>query len=257
MIMGSGNLIMYEDLAIRDRYLPPSTRSYTPVPWKYFVDLQLQALHHSGHVIQRLELKVSGFSKKLGLPGELLGLATLNGGDADLLKVYAFRTSLNKAHAPMAGGGAQVDCCTNGEFRAEYFAFIRKQTRYVLNDLPDLVERGIASIDKAYDRIRVDRDALAAVPLDTEEGFRLLGSALGHGVVTPNQATVALGDWKEPRHEEFEARNMWSFNNCLTEGAKKGTAATYVERHSAIHGFVVAEARKQIVDPRFYDEVPF
>ena len=36
-------------------------------------------------------------------------------------------------------------------------------------------------------------------------------------VITNSLIPKVLQDWRNPRHEEFSPRNMWSFNNCFTE----------------------------------------
>lgn len=66
-----------------------------------------------------------------------------------------------------------------------------------------------------------------------------IGAPQGEGLLTPNQASVAFGDWTEPRHEAFAERNMWGLYNAITEGLKKGAPARTIERHANAHSFMV------------------
>ena len=77
------------------------------------------------------------------------------------------------------------------------------------------------------------------VGVETDLGYAALGTMFGHGILTPTQASVAFQDWREPRHEEFEDRNLWSLYNCVTEGLKKGPAGGIFSRHAKAHGFFV------------------
>jgi hypothetical protein len=75
------------------------------------------------------------------------------------------------------------------------------------------------------------------IPCNVRRGYALLGVALGEGVLTPTQASVAYQDWREPRHEEFSDRNLWSLYNCATEGLKKGQPGRLMDRHAKNHDY--------------------
>ena len=46
-----------------------------------------------------------------------------------------------------------------------------------------------------------------------------------------------LKEWREPRHEEFQPRNIWSLFNAFTE-ALKGNLIELPRRTEALHGLL-------------------
>ncbi len=98
------------------------------------------------------------------------------------------------------------------------------------------------SVDEAlghYNQMSDDIARMEATPCHEQRGHALLGVAIGKGLLTPNQASVAFGDWAKARHEAFADRNVWSLYNAVTEGLKKGGPSTVIERHAAAHDFFV------------------
>ena len=78
---------------------------------------------------------------------------------------------------------------------------------------------------------------MRALPCHEQRGYAMLGVAMGRELLTPTQASVAFGDWKKPRYEEFADRNLWSLYNCVTEGLKKGAPGTVLDRHANAHDY--------------------
>jgi len=47
-----------------------------------------------------------------------------------------------------------------------------------------------------------------------------------------------LHEWREPRHDAFEGRNVWSLFNAFTESLKEGNLAELPNRTEALHGLL-------------------
>ena len=47
-----------------------------------------------------------------------------------------------------------------------------------------------------------------------------------------------LGDWRKPRHEDFEPRTAWSLFNCFTETMKGLSIFNLAPRTQALHGLL-------------------
>ncbi len=47
-----------------------------------------------------------------------------------------------------------------------------------------------------------------------------------------------LHEWREPRHDAFEGRNVWSLFNAFTESLKEGNLAELPKRTQALHGLM-------------------
>jgi hypothetical protein len=47
-----------------------------------------------------------------------------------------------------------------------------------------------------------------------------------------------LHEWREPKHEKFDQRNVWSLFNSFTEALKDGNLAELPKRTEALHGLL-------------------
>ncbi len=47
-----------------------------------------------------------------------------------------------------------------------------------------------------------------------------------------------LHEWREPRHEVFEGRNVWSLFNVFTDSLKAGNLADLRKRTEALHSLL-------------------
>jgi len=84
-----------------------------------------------------------------------------------------------------------------------------------------------------------DASKMQMLEITQNEGFEILGKLYGLGVTTPEMNSVAFGDWKKPRHKEFEGRNKFSLYNCVNEGLKKSDSYTSISRHQKLHHYMV------------------
>jgi hypothetical protein len=75
------------------------------------------------------------------------------------------------------------------------------------------------------------------VDVETLRGYEVVGRALGTGVLTATQAMVAIREWEEPSHDEFQDRNLYSLYNAFTEAGKRGRVGKFIDRYSGIHDF--------------------
>src|SRR3990167_2609545 len=74
-------------------------------------------------------------------------------------------------------------------------------------------------------------------PLSNDQGYQLLGQAYGRGLLKARSFTEAAEEWKNPRHEEFSGRNLWSLYNGVTEVYKKLQPVEIMQRHLDLHKF--------------------
>jgi len=257
-LMGDGNSIAYENLY--QYRAPAATRSWSPIPWEYFVKLVMHRVELAGWSITDVNLMVSGKNKETGMPMELFGTIGLDSGSSNgIAPQLALRTSYNMHYATGVCAGARVLVCSNGMFIGEHTVVLRKQTTNALRDIAPLVDRGVDHIHAAYDQTRQRRDNLTSVSLDLNQGYALIGKAIGNEVITPTMANVAFADWRNPRHEEFAGGDAWGLYNCLTEGAKKTRAGNLLDAHTKIDSFFAEQieetASRAMVHPEISREL--
>jgi len=219
--------------------VPKATRSWSPVSYGEAIGyLKHEATTSIGADIVREQYGLN----KAG--DQMFGVFTLDmGRTSDGLSI-GFRQSYNKSLALGVAVGASVFVCDNLCFSssgASSFKVVRKNTTNVWPDFLNLVRAQLKGATDQYEHTTRECDAMKAIPCELDRGYSVLGVMQGRGLLTPNQASVAFGDWRTPRHEEHARRDVWGLYNTVTEGLKKGPAARTMERHAAAHGFFVDE----------------
>jgi hypothetical protein len=211
---------------------PEATSSWNPVSYADAIAF----MKDTARSRLGLEIKTEDYGlNKLG--NQLFARVTLDTGDADQGLSIGLRQSYNKSLALGAAVGSNVFVCDNLMFSGDAFKVVRKNT---LNVWPDFKRLIIEQVDAAlpnYEIMRDQTDRMKATPCHKQRGDSILGVAIGQGVMTPNQASVAFRDWDTHQHEEFAERNVWSLYNAVTEGLKKGSPGGTLERHAKAHDF--------------------
>ena len=214
--------------------VPERTRSYNPVSYGAALDFVQSTCERT------LGLPVASESYGLNKKGDqMFAMLSFDVGDVDSRLCIGLRQSYNKSLSLGTCGGANIMVCDNLCFDGDSFKIMRKNTTNVWADFKRMIREQVGSLQADYRSMREDIALLKATPCNTRRGFSFLGVAQGEGLLTPNQASVAFGDWTTPRHAEFAERNMWGLYNAMTEGLKKGNAARTIDRHAAAHGFMV------------------
>lgn len=212
--------------------VPEHTATWNPVAYGKAIGFMKDT------VLDRLGLDIKSESFGLNKAGnQLFARMTLDTGDSDQGLAIGLRQSYDKSLALGVAVGANVFVCDNLCFSGDAFKVVRKNTKFVWADFQRLVADQIGTALANYEAIKADNDAMKAQPCNERRGNAILGVAMGQGILSPTQATVAFGDWAKPRHEAFSDRNVWSLYNAVTEGLKRGSAGGTLERHAKAHDF--------------------
>jgi hypothetical protein len=70
------------------------------------------------------------------------------------------------------------------------------------------------------------------------EAHDLVIRATDVGVCSNRLIPPVLHEWREPRHDAFESRNVWSLFNAFTESQKDSNLAELPKRTEALHGLL-------------------
>jgi hypothetical protein len=215
--------------------VPEATDTWSPVAYGDAINF----LKDTARERLGLEVKSESFGlNKAGL--QMFGRITLDTGDSEKGLSIGMRQSYDKSLALGLVGGANVFVCDNLVFSGDAFKVVRRNTVNVWEDFQRLVNEQVGTAMQSFEKVQGEIEAMKAKPCHLDRGFALLGVAIGKGLMTPHQASVAFGDWSEPRHEEFSDRNVWGLYNAVTEGLKKGGPATVIDRHVKAHDYFVA-----------------
>jgi hypothetical protein len=148
--------------------------------------------------------------------------------------VIGIRNSHDKSFPASLALGAGVFVCDNLSFSGEV-KLARKHTRHILRDLPGLVHRGVGMLGE-YRRHQDTRiECYKDSPMSDGKAHDVIINALDARVIGAAAIPHILNEWRNPRHEEFQARNAWSLFNAFTEFGK-GSAVRCLTQTQRLHG---------------------
>ena len=211
---------------------PGSTETWTPIP-------HIELVSHVERTLKTDGLVVGTQAHSLTHDGaRYFGLMEIQRtqSDEDYCWVLGLRNSHDKRFPAGIVAGMSVMICDNLSFSGEV-KLARKHTRFIGRDLPQLVQ---SAVGKLMDRWHHQDTRLATYKisgLDDRTAHDLVIRACDVGVCPNKQIPRVLHEWREPHHEQFVTRNVWSLFNSFTE-ALKGNLVELPHRTEALHGLL-------------------
>jgi hypothetical protein len=214
--------------------VPPSTETYQPVSHH---DLATK-LVTIGHDILT-DYTLIGENYGLARNGQqLFAVLKFKKGDSDMGLSVGFRNSYDKSMSVGFCCGASVFVCDNLALHGQ-IAVMKKHTKHIWTELEDLAITTLYKSQHTYQQIVTDGETMKSQVLDDDTAFGLLGYLFGHDILSPRMLPVVKDNWLKPQHEEFKARNTWSFYNAATEALKAAPPQSVMERHIALHNVFI------------------
>jgi len=130
--------------------------------------------------------------------------------------------------------GASVFVCDNLALCGD-IVVMKKHTKNVWNELEDTAIATLYKSQHRFEQITADAGMLKSWALTDGDAFRTMGYLFGNDIISPRQLTVVKDQWLKPEHQEFQARNMWSFYNAATEALKSSPPVSIMEKHIRLH----------------------
>jgi len=218
---------------VKEVATPQRTNSWVPIPHDRLIGTVHGALSNAG-------LSIGESSHALSHHGNrYFGLMEIHQRGEENNKDYCFVVGLRNSHDKTfpAGlvAGASVFVCDNLSFSAEV-SFGRKHTVFINRDLPMLTMKAIGRLGDM--RRKQDQRFLAykGAELDDKSAHDLLVRAVDCRACANQMIPHVLEQWRNPKHEDFQPRNMWSFFNGFTEALKGYSLAELPKRTQALHG---------------------
>jgi hypothetical protein len=154
----------------------------------------------------------------------------------DYCWVLGLRNSHDKTFPAGIVAGASVFICDNLSFSGEV-KFARKHTRFINRDLPQLTERAIGLLMDKWHHQDKRIDAYKQSEIQDRDAHDLIVRACDVGVCSNRLIPAVLHEWREPRHEAFSPRTVWSFFNSMTESLK-GNLVDLPKRTERLHALL-------------------
>ena len=157
---------------------------------------------------------------------------TFNRGKAGI----GLRNSHDKSFPAGIVAGANVFICDNLSFSGE-IKIARKHTRFILRDLPFLTERAIGRLMERWHHQDQRIGTYKGKDLSDSSAHDLIIRSTDVRACTPRQIPAILREWRNPRHDEFQSRTLWTLFNSFTE-VLKGNLNELPKRTEALHGLL-------------------
>lgn len=227
-----GNLVRRADLDLVP--LPHPTDSYLPVSHYHLADKLLT-------ISQDLltDYALVGEHYALARQGnQLFALLNFKKDNKELGLSVAFRNSYDRSMSIGLAIGASVFICDNLALSGDV-AVMKKHTKNVWNSLEDLAISTLYRAGKDFQNVIADADRLKATPMGDRGAFELMGYLFGRDIISPRHLTTVKQEWLSPSHQEFQARNEWSFFNAVTEALKSCPPVTIMEKHKEAYNAII------------------
>lgn len=217
--------------------VPEKTLTYTPVA---HLDL-IQAIEETAR--QYLPSNYYMDSEQLGVARDgrqMFGVMRWRNGSDEMGLAVGFRNSYDQSMSVGLVTGGSVFVCDNLALNGS-IRLLRKHTLNVWRDLLTMLKGAIIHADADYGRMIEFAATTKQISVDDDQAYRLLGLLAGREILGARQFQRAISLWREPDHEEFKPRNLWSLYNNVTEALKASRPTEVMERHVGLHGVIDAE----------------
>ena len=213
---------------------PVATPTWQPIPHHELVQQVEQTVCANGLIIGEQAHSLSHDGNRY------FGITEIRREGAaaqDYSWVMGIRNSHDKTYPAGLVCGAQVFVCDNLSFSGEV-KMTRKHTLHIMRDLGHVVQQAVGRLSEMWHvqdgRIRAYRDA-EITDIQTHD---LIVKAVDVGAC-PNQALPkVLKAWRQPPHEDFQPRTVYSLFNAFTEASKGSSLDLLPRRSTALHGLL-------------------
>lgn len=155
--------------------------------------------------------------------------------ERDYSWIVGLRNSHDKSFTAGLVAGTSVLCCDNLAFTGEV-KVSRKHTRYAYRDLRNLTARAVGQLGDKFTGLDKRIEAYRDEPIDDGRAHDLIIRAIDCRAITTSQVPNVVQEWREPSHENFRPRNLWSLFNSFTEVFKHQSPMLTLARSEALHG---------------------
>lgn len=210
---------------------PGATRSWQPIAHtKLLATVEQQLTESKLQVIEQAHGVTKNGARYFGL----LQVAATDSVDGEAALIVGIRNSHDKAFPAGLCAGNQVFVCDNLAFSGE-IKVARKHTSFILHDLPTLIHNAIHALTGVWSRQEERIAKYKTINIADSSVHDLTIRALDANVFCGERIKPILQEWREPTHEAFKPRNLWSFFNAVT-GHLHGNLQLLPKRTQALYG---------------------
>ena len=226
--------------------LPNHGSTYTVISHKQVIDTTKQMLANSGFVITHEYYRANGMGQVAQGIYHIKSIHNPeNSTDADLGMMFAWTNSYDKSIRFQCALGAYVMACSNGMVCGE-LNYARKHTGTADQEIKMQISSQIKNAQKAFDRIKKDKDALRTVTLSEKEQAELLGRMFfNEDLISARQMSTVKDEMDKPSFDyQADQDNAWAFYNHVTHAYKSVHPRSWLSDTKNFHDFMTANVLK-------------
>lgn len=150
-----------------------------------------------------------------------------------------WRNSYDLSMSLAVVGGSCLFLCDNLAIHGSDFNIILKHTPRVWERVvPSVMQRVEASFGQWLDAVRL-QEGLKQAPLAIDRGYELIGLAIGHGVLTMNQTSIAVKEWTDTHRVVDHTFAPWggtgfALYQAFTQALKLGSVQRKLDRYVGV-----------------------
>lgn len=200
-------------------------------------------LRHVETALVGLGVTVANAAYALNHQGaQMFALFHLGLGDNTLRAVIGIRNDNQQRFAASIVGGTSVFVCDNLAFSGEIFAG-HKHTRFAQATLPGRISSALRGLPQLA-RHEIERhQRLEQIAMPKGMSDRLIMESVRRNVIPPSAVRKLDAEWREPSHDEFKPRTLWSWENAGTEVLKRYDGPARVAPAIRLRGLVDEAAK--------------
>jgi hypothetical protein len=237
--------INVEKSYVLNAQLPNHGSTYTVISHQFVIDTTKQMLANSGFVITNEFYRANGQGQ---VAQGIYHIRPININDDNDLKnekelgmMFAWTNSYDKSVRFQCALGAYVMACSNGMVCGE-LNYARKHTGNADQEVKSQISSQIKNAQKAFDRIRKDRDSLRTVTLSEKDQAELLGRMFfNEDLISARQMSTVKDEMEKPSFDyQADQDNAWAFYNHVTHSYKAVHPRTWLSDTKNFHDFITA-----------------
>lgn len=213
---------------------PSCTESWFPLPHDFLLkEVESQLTAHGFGIGETTHALSHEGKRYFGV----LQILRPDDGPGDYSWIVGIRNSHDKTFPASLVMGTRVFVCDNLAFNGEV-KLSRKHTRFAVRDLRFMTSRAVGRLGEQFHREDERIAAYKKQRLTDKAAHDLLIRAVDCRAITPTVLPEVIRYWREPLHEEFRSRTVWSLFNAFTEQFKAVNPHVVAKRSQALHGLV-------------------
>ena len=231
LLHGNSQIVDFNQLSLIDT--PLSTHTWRPIPHHRLLDMILMDIKYSGFNVAKQTLAVSN-SKKGSKGDRFFALLELAADGQDYVPTIGIRNSHDKVIPAGICVGSRVLVCDNLSFSAQ-IVVRRKHTTNLYRDLPELIYDAISKFRGLLNHQAKLIEAYKTTSLSDPVFHDFCIRAVDGKVISTSKLPQVISEYRQPRHDAFLPRTLWSGFNAFTEILKAYDPQDLPRKTQALH----------------------